>query len=60
MEYQEKIIVCVDCSHEFTFSIGEQKFFYGKMPPLAEPKRCKECRKRRKLTIRPPEEVRHG
>lgn len=38
----DKIIVCVDCGGEFTFTESEQKFFAEKN--FSEPKRCKECR----------------
>lgn len=37
---------CVDCGKEFTISDSEEKFYRDKN--LALPKRCKECRDRRK------------
>lgn len=37
---------CVDCGKEFTLSDSEEKFYKDKN--LALPKRCKECRDRRK------------
>lgn len=52
--YQDKIIRCVDCGKDFTFSAGEAAFFSSKQPPLAEPKRCKACRDYRRQTIHPP------
>jgi len=53
-QYQDKLLVCVDCGRDFVFSAGEQAFFFSKRPPLAEPKRCKACRDLRKRTINPP------
>ena len=42
MEKQDKIIVCQDCGEEFTFTVREQEFYAN------EPKRCKNCRDKRK------------
>lgn len=50
-ELDDKLLTCVDCGREFVFSKGEQFFFASK--GLCEPKRCPECRKRRKATIAP-------
>lgn len=50
-DFTDRRLKCVDCGAEFIFSAGEQRFFGSKFPPLAEPKRCPECRKRRKATI---------
>ena len=46
MEYQDKVIVCVDCGTEFIFSAGEQ-LFYATKSFRNEPKRCKECKAKR-------------
>jgi hypothetical protein len=46
MEKQDKTIVCKDCSTEFVWSAGEQEFYEANN--LAEPRRCKQCRKARK------------
>jgi hypothetical protein len=53
--FKDKIIKCSDCGVSFVFTSGEQAYFYSK--GLSEPKRCPECRKRRKETIVP--EYRH-
>ena len=37
---------CVDCRKSFIFESGEQKFF--KMRGLTPPKRCPNCRSKRK------------
>lgn len=47
--WQDKIFICIDCKKEFTFDIGEQKFYWSK--GLHNPKRCPACRKYRKVTI---------
>lgn len=46
MNQDEKILTCVDCGQEFILTVGEQDFY--KRNNLAEPKRCSECRARRK------------
>lgn len=57
MEYQDKYIRCLGCGDEFLFSAGEQRFFSDKL--LKPPRRCKECRVKRRATIdRRPEAVR--
>ena len=52
--FKDKVIRCVDCGRDFTFTAGEQAFFNSKRPPLSEPKRCKICRDFRRQTIHPP------
>ncbi len=49
----DKRLTCVDCNSTFFFTVGEQKFLYqlvveGKMESVAEPKRCADCRKKKK------------
>lgn len=44
---EDKSLVCVDCGKEFIFTAGEQEF-YKQMGFSNEPKRCKECRGKRK------------
>ena len=46
-EYQDKTIKCVDCKTEFTFTAREQDFYHEK-GFTNEPKRCKECREKKK------------
>lgn len=47
MEFQDKTLVCKDCGQEFVFTVGEQAFYKEKGLDN-EPKRCKECRDKRK------------
>jgi len=54
--FKDKVLMCVDCGQSWVFTAGEQAFFWSK--GLSEPRRCKPCRERRKVTIMP--EVRHG
>ena len=49
MEFEDKTLVCQDCGNEFVFTAG-QKEFYTEKGLDNEPKRCKECRNRRKAT----------
>ncbi|MFY9646768.1 MAG: zinc-ribbon domain containing protein [Terriglobales bacterium] len=46
MEYQDKMLKCVDCGTEFVFTAGEQLFFHDKKF-TNEPKRCKNCKVKR-------------
>jgi len=50
MEFQDKVITCIDCGSEFVFTAGEQSFFYDKQFKNA-PKRCKDCKARRVATL---------
>jgi 3D (Asp-Asp-Asp) domain-containing protein len=47
MEKKDIVIVCSDCSTEFLFTVGEQIFY--EEHEFVEPKRCRECRKARKV-----------
>ena len=47
MEFEDKTLVCQDCGKEFIFTAGEQAFYKEKGLDN-EPKRCKECRDKRK------------
>lgn len=46
MEFQDKVLKCVDCGTEFVFTAGEQLFFHDKQFKN-EPKRCKSCKSKR-------------
>lgn len=46
-EFTDETIKCVDCGNEFVFSAGEQAF-YKEKGFQNKPKRCKECRNKRK------------
>jgi hypothetical protein len=43
---EDKLLTCLDCQEEFPWTKEEQKFYAER--ELTEPKRCKECRERRK------------
>lgn len=45
--YQDETLICEDCSAEFIFTAGEQEFFAEK-GLSNKPKRCPECRKKRR------------
>jgi len=53
MEYQDKVLKCIDCGTEFVFTAGEQLFFHDKQFKN-EPKRCKNCKGKRMGTPGPP------
>jgi hypothetical protein len=40
--FDDKIIICVDCSDEFVWNHGEQIFYSDR--GLARPRRCPSCR----------------
>jgi CxxC-x17-CxxC domain-containing protein len=44
---QDRVIKCVDCGEEFTFTVGEQEFYRDHGLNNA-PTRCKRCRENRK------------
>ena len=44
--FRDRTLTCVDCSHEFIFTAGEQVFFHDKQFKN-DPKRCKPCKSRR-------------
>src|SRR5438445_410373 len=46
MEFQDRILRCVDCGKEFVWTAGEQQFFADKNFKN-EPKRCKACKAKR-------------
>ena len=50
MEFQDKILKCVDCGSEFVFTAGEQLFFHDKQFKN-EPKRCKACKSKRASSL---------
>ena len=49
--YQEEKLICDDCGCEFVFTIGEQEF-YAEKGLVNKPKRCTECRKKRRQKTR--------
>ena len=46
MEFQDKVLKCIDCGGDFIFTSGEQLFFHDKQFKN-EPKRCKACKAKR-------------
>ena len=50
---QDKLLRCLECGGDFVFTAGEQRYFLSK--GLSTPKRCPECRKRRRETLVPDE-----
>lgn len=47
MEFTDKTIICKECGKEFVFSAKEQEF-YKQKGLEHEPKRCKDCRQKKK------------
>ena len=41
--YEDIVLVCKDCGEEFTFTVGEQKF-YEEKGFVNQPKCCRACR----------------
>jgi CxxC-x17-CxxC domain-containing protein len=54
MEFQDKILKCVDCGTDFVFTAGEQLFFHDKQFKN-EPKRCKRCKEKRAQALGLPQ-----
>ena len=52
MDFQDKVLKCVDCGTEFVFTAGEQLFFHDKQFKN-EPKRCKNCKSKRQAGFGP-------
>ena len=47
MSFQDKTLTCVDCGAQFVFTAAEQEF-YAQKGFTNEPKRCKDCREKKK------------
>jgi len=54
--YEDKTLICKDCSAEFIFTAGEQEFYASK-GFVNEPQRCKECRDAKKQQSRGEREM---
>ncbi len=54
--YEDKTLACAECSAEFVFSASEQEF-YAEKGFQNEPKRCSECRQKRKRESRRPRQM---
>ena len=59
MEFQDKVLKCVDCGADFIFTAGEQLFFYDKHFKN-EPKRCKICKTKRSSNFAPAPFANHN
>ena len=46
VHFDDRLLICSDCSSEFIFTAGEQLFFHDKQFKN-DPKRCKPCKSRR-------------
>ena len=46
MTFQDRTLVCADCSAEFTFSAADQEFHAAR--GYQDPKRCPACRQSRR------------
>jgi CxxC-x17-CxxC domain-containing protein len=53
MEFQDKVLKCIDCGADFVFTAGEQLFFHDKQFKN-EPKRCKACKAKRTSSLGAP------
>ena len=53
MEFQDKMLKCIDCGADFVFTAGEQLFFHDKQFKN-EPKRCKTCKTKRVSVLAAP------
>jgi DNA replicative helicase MCM subunit Mcm2 (Cdc46/Mcm family) len=51
IKMEDRTLICQDCGSEFTFTVGEQEFYKEKGFDN-EPKRCKECRDKKKTERR--------
>ncbi|HWY20218.1 MAG TPA: zinc-ribbon domain containing protein [Candidatus Acidoferrum sp.] len=59
MEFQDKVLTCIDCGAEFVFTSGEQLFFHDKQFKN-EPKRCKACKSKRVAVLSAPTSASNG
>ena len=53
MQFQDRMLKCVDCGADFVFTAGEQLFFHDKQFKN-EPKRCKACKAKRFSVVGAP------
>ena len=47
MDFQDKNLTCTECGNTFVFTAGEQRF-YEEKGFGHEPRRCRDCRSKRK------------
>ena len=48
-EFKAERLICCDCNQPFVFSAGEKAYFFSK--GLSTPRRCPQCRLKRKATL---------
>jgi CxxC-x17-CxxC domain-containing protein len=53
MEFQDKVLKCIDCRADFVFTARDQKYFHDKQF-RNEPRRCKDCKAKRATLINAP------
>ncbi|HEY6486289.1 MAG TPA: zinc-ribbon domain-containing protein [Candidatus Cybelea sp.] len=44
LQHQDETLKCTVCAREFTFSAGEQHYYYDVKGWDGKPKRCRDCR----------------
>lgn len=54
--FEDKTLICQECGKEFIWTAGEQEF-YAEKGFTNEPRRCKECRNKRKSSGKPQREM---
>ncbi len=52
MEFQDRVLKCINCGTDFTFTAGEQMFFHDKQFKN-EPRHCKNCKSKRASSYTP-------
>ena len=50
VDYNDRVLKCMDCGAEFVFTAGEQLFFANKNF-TNDPKRCKSCKTLKKKQV---------
>ena len=55
--FEDKNLVCTECGQNFTFEAGEQYYFKEREYP--DPKRCPECRAKKRAHLNPSQGVRN-
>jgi len=59
MEFQDRVLKCVECGSEFLFTAGEQ-LFYREKQLTHDPKRCRFCKIRTRMGSSPAPAGRGG
>lgn len=54
--FEDKFLFCIACGREFPFEASEQYFFHER--GYQDPKRCPECRAKKRARLNPGKEVR--